>query len=475
MAREKLDNRKDYYRLLGTVYIMVLFGLVMVLSASWVRAHTSTGDSYYYLKRQLVWVLLGSLMLLIFSRIPARRLREIAPYGIFVTIAMLVAVLIPGIGKSAGGASRWIPIGSFHLQPSELAKFAVVLYTADFLARKKGELYKVGDLVYPYGVVVGLIALLVMKQPDMGTTLAICMGAFALIFISGFKFRYVAGVGALGLAAGAYFISTASYRLKRFTAFLDPMADPLGAGYHIRQSLIAFGSGGLIGVGLGMSRQKYSYLPAAHTDFIFAIIGEELGLLGTLFTISLFAVFAYHGIRIAFRCKNTFGRLLAAGLTSMIILQALVNMGAVTAVLPITGIPMPFISYGGSSLMVNLASVGILLSLALESKGRVSLKVKMPGLYVVGNGDSSSRKVTRKKRSKPKSPNRGTAARSTRSKSANSSRSTNTRTAKSTVASKTKARGAKSNESNNKRGRNSGSHISGSSSRQGASKRKTRS
>ncbi|MBI4733622.1 MAG: putative lipid II flippase FtsW [Rubrobacteridae bacterium] len=364
----KSANRKNYYWLIGTVYVMILFGLVMILSASSVRAYTSMGDSYYYIKKQLLSLGIGSLFLLICFWIPTKRIQAFAPYAVFTIIGLLVAVLIPGIGKEVDGASRWISIAGFRLQPSEFAKIVVIIFTADYLARRKNMLGDIRELIYPYGFIVGLIVFLVMKQPDLGTTLAICLCAFTVVFINGVNLRHVLTILAGGAALGTALIYSADYRYQRFTSFLNPGADPLGAGWQINQSMMAFGSGGLLGIGLAMGRQKYFYLPAAHTDFIFAIIGEELGLVGTLFTLALFAIFAYYGIKISFNAKDRFSKLLGAGITSMIALQAIINMGAVTAILPVTGIPMPFISYGGSSLMVNLAAIGMLLGIAVEGE-----------------------------------------------------------------------------------------------------------
>ncbi|MBE0447698.1 MAG: putative lipid II flippase FtsW [Actinobacteria bacterium] len=467
MVRGKIKDRHIYYRLFGLIFVMVLFGLIMVLSASSARAFDSTGDSYYYIKRQLISVAIGSVALLFFSQIPVRSLQKLALPAIIAAILMLFTVLIPELGKTTGGASRWIPIGGFRIQPSEFAKLAVILYTADFLTKRRKFL---GDFkeIYPYSAVMILIILLVMKQPDMGTTLAICMAAFVMIFIGGFNLGYVIGIGTAGLITGAYLIYSASYRLERITAFLNPMADPLGKRWQIMQSLIAFGSGGLFGVGLGMSKQKYFYLPAAHTDFIFAIIGEELGLLGALFTISLFAFFAYYGIRVSFRCKDHFGRLLGAGLTSMIVLQALVNMGAVTAMLPITGIPMPFISYGGSSLIINLASAGILLSIAVENRREASSRRRGPKLFLVQDEKAKNRETTGKKRGIRRGLSKRL-ARSPNTRSKTSSKKSSTGTTKS------KVRRVKASASGDKRRRNSRTRVPGSSSRRSSSKNKRRS
>lgn len=480
-AKKKIRDRKNYYRLLGIVFIMILFGMVMVLSASSVRAIASNGDAYYYIKKQLISVIIGSAALFIFSQIPSSKLQKFAPHAIFITLAMLVAVLVPGIGKHMGGSSRWIPIGGFHLQPSEIAKIAVVLYTADFLSKRKNNLSDMKDLVYPYGLIIAAIALLVLKQPDLGTTVTICLAAFTLIFIGGVSLRYVATIGITGLIAGTYAIYSSKYRFKRFAAFLNPEADPLGAGYHIRQGLIAFGSGGIFGVGLGMSRQKYFYLPAAHTDFIFAIIGEELGLLGTLFTVLLFAAFTYYGIRISFQSKNLFSRLLGAGFTSMIALQALINMGAVTAVLPITGIPMPFISYGGSSLIVNLAAVGMLLGIALENEKEASLRERAPRLHaIVKEGSGGRKKPIKVSRTIREASKKRASAGSSKVKAASSTRSAKTSKSKSAKKESAKSnarktRRVKANAGSNKRRRNSRPHLSRAGSRQSTSKNKGRS
>jgi len=479
MARGKTKDRRIYYRLLGIVFVMVLFGLIMVLSASWVRAFASAGDSYFYLKRQLIAVAIGSVALLLFSQLSLNNMQKLARPAMIASVLMLFAVLIPGVGKTAGGATSWIAIGGFQIQPSEFAKLAIILFTADFLARKRKELNDIKELIYPYGLVVVLIIGLLMKQPDMGTALALFMTIFAMLFIGGLNLGYIALLGSGGLIAATYFIYTASYRLKRITSFLDPTADPLGSGYQINQSLLAFGSGWLFGIGLGMSRQKYFYLPEAHTDFIFAIIGEELGLIGTLFTIMLFALFTYYGIKISLRCKNHFGRLLGGGLVSMISLQALVNMGTVTGLLPITGLPLPFISYGGSSIIVNLASVGILLGIAIENEKGVSSRKRRPKLFLIENEETEDKKTTRKKRGSRRSSSKRTAAgssktSSTRSSKTSSKSSTRSSKKKSTATSSTRTRRTRTNASSDKRGRNSGTRVSGSSSRRSPSKGKKR-
>ncbi|HCG98587.1 MAG: cell division protein FtsW [Candidatus Aquicultor primus] len=488
MARARTKDRHDYYRLLGLVFIMILFGLIMVLSASSIRAFASTGDSYYYIKKQSLAALIGFVALMIASRIPLRSIQGLARPAVGLSMIMLVAVLIPGIGKSAGGATSWFSFGGFQIQPSEIAKLAVIIFTADVFTRCRKDLDDLKELFYSYAVVIILIVTLIMLQPDMGTTITICLAVLATVFVAGFDLKYLFLLVTTGGIGATYLIYSASYRLKRISAFLNPSADPLGAGYQIRQSLLAFGSGGLFGVGLGMSRQKYFYLPAAHTDFIFAIIGEELGLLGTLATIILFASFAYYGVRISLKCNSHFGRLLGTGVTSMIVLQALVNMGTVTQILPITGIPMPFISYGGSSLMVNLAAVGLLLSIAVdnerESKSR--RRKSRLSLFDGSQEDLAERKTTSRSRKTKKSASRKKPVAASSnvvsmkdSKSATSAKATSKKrkadTKKRSSSSATNTTGrTKTNASDNKRRRNSGTRVSGSSISRSTTKSKKR-
>jgi len=470
--------KKNYHRLFGVVFVMVLFGFIMILSASSVRAFDATGDSYYYVKKQLIAAAIGFGALFFFSRTSLRTLQRFAQPAMIVVIAMLVAVLIPGIGKKAGGASSWIPVAGFQIQPSELAKLALILFTADFLAKRRKYIDDIKELVYPYGAAVLLIILLVMKQPDMGTALTICITVLVILFVGGLNLGYIIGIGSIGSIVATYFIYSAPYRLRRFTAFLNPMADPLGAGYHIRQSLIAFGSGGLFGIGIGMSRQKYFYLPAAHTDFIFAIIGEELGLLGTFFTVSLFVIFAYYGIRISLQSKSYFGRLVGAGVTSMVVLQALVNMGTVIAVLPITGIPMPFISYGGSSLVANLAAVGMLLSITADNKREERTRRRKPDLHVVGDERSTGNKSGNRRKPGKKArleTGRRSSSSASRTKSSRGKSRTASSSAKSSVNRTKKTRKSRVNESNNQRRGNRRSRISGSRTRKSTTKSRRRS
>ncbi|RJQ54113.1 MAG: putative lipid II flippase FtsW [Actinobacteria bacterium] len=357
-------KNSSYYLLLGVTISLVLFGVIMICSSSSAMAYASTADSFHYLKRQLVYILIGATALVFLSRLDYRRLRQVTYGVVAVALVGLVAVEIPGVGHTAGGAARWIQVGPQPVQPSEIAKLAMLLAGADILARKRDRLEDFNELAVPLLPLVGLFCLLVVFQPDLGTAFTISFAILILAFIAGAPLRHLASIaGGLGVAV-VIFIVSEPFRLRRFLAFLDPWSDPQKTGFHIIQSLLAFGSGGWHGIGLGLSRQKFFYLPAAHTDFIFAIVGEELGLIGTLLVVGLFAAFAYAGMRIAFRTRDFYGRLLAAGLTAMVVSQAVINMAAVTGLLPITGIPLPLVSYGGSSLIVTLAAVGIVLNVS---------------------------------------------------------------------------------------------------------------
>ncbi|MEW6189193.1 MAG: putative lipid II flippase FtsW [Actinomycetota bacterium] len=364
----------SYYWLLGTTTVLLLFGVIMIFSASSVIAYTKEGDSYYYLKRQLLWAFLGVISMSLLARYDYHKLRRLSTMGIMITIALLALVLIPGMGKTAGGASRWLTLGQFNLQPSEFAKLTTIIFTADILTQKHREITNLSHLLIPLVPIVIFIALLVVFQPDLGTAFAICLSIFILMFLAGARIHHIIGVGLVGCASTFLLIFSAGYRRQRFLSFLNPWSDPRGSGFHIIQSLLAFGSGGLRGVGLGLGRQKFFYLPASHTDFIFAVIGEELGLLGTLLVVALYSILAIIGLRISLKSRDRFGRLLGAGVTCMILIQALINMGAVTGAIPITGIPLPLISFGGSSLFFTLCSIGILLNIASQEPRKSGAK-----------------------------------------------------------------------------------------------------
>jgi cell division protein FtsW len=329
-----------------------------------VSAYAQFGDSFLYFQRQAAYAAVGVGALALTSRMRYRAWQRLALPFLALTVALLTLVLHPGAGVSAYGSSRWLEFGPVTVQPSEIAKLALVVFSAAVLARKWSRLHELGHLALPLAPVTIVVAGLVMLQPDLGTTLIISGTVFLLLFAAGVRFRYLLATGVVGSALGMGLIFSADYRRIRFLAFLDPWADATNTGYQLVQSLIALGSGGWLGVGLGASRQKWLYVPNAHTDFIFSILGEELGLLGELVVLVAFAMLIFAGIRIATRAADVFGRLLAAGIVAWIGLQALVNLGAVTGLLPITGVPLPFVSYGGSSLVVSLAAVGILWNIA---------------------------------------------------------------------------------------------------------------
>lgn len=349
--------------------VLVALGLVMILSASSITAFADHGSSFTFFRRQLLWAVFAFIAYFACSRIDYHRWRGVSFVFYAISAGLLVVVLVPGVGLNIGGSARWIGVGPLSFQPSEVAKLALVLVVADVLARKEERsLRELGHTALPVLPGLGLMAFLVMMQPDLGTTIILCVIAFGLLFVAGAPLRHLVplGLGGTGLAIVAALAE--DYRRARILAFLNPWADPLNTGYQTIQSLIALGSGGIFGVGLGASRQKWSYIPNAHTDFIFAILGEELGLLGTFMVLGLFVFIAYLGVRIAKRAPDRFGMLVASGITIWIAFQALVNVGAVTAAMPITGVPLPLVSFGGTSLLITLAALGILNNIAAQER-----------------------------------------------------------------------------------------------------------
>ncbi len=354
--------------LLATSALIVAFGLVMLFSASVAVGIERFSDPNFFIKRQLVSLAVGLLGAAVAYRIDYHFWQRWSLLALAFSIALLVAVLLPDIGISGQGAKRWLDLGVAGFQPSELVKLTLVTYLAAFLAERGGRAvrdFKTG--LIPLVTVLGVIAFLILKQPDLGTLIIICAIALSMYFAGGAKMRHFIGlIGAGAVALGAA-IALAPYRLARFAAFLNPEADPQGAGYHITQSLIAVGSGGLFGLGLGHSRQKFLYLPEVTGDSIFAVIAEELGFVGSAFVIALFLVFFWRSVRIARLAPDAFGKLASIGIGCWIVLQAFINIGAMLGVLPLTGLPLPMISYGGSSLIVTLAAVGILLNISKQS------------------------------------------------------------------------------------------------------------
>jgi len=344
--------------LVGVVVLLSLFGILMVYNASVTIAIRDFSDKYYFAREQLKWLVMGGVACWFFARFDYRRWRQTALPLLLVTLVLLMAVFLPVIGIRALGASRWVNLGFFTLQPAELAKLAFIIYLAAwFSVKEKGRL---GAFLLLILMVVGLIVL----QPDLGTAAILFSIAIFLYFFSEAPIGHIASLVVIFLI-GVFALSIVSpYRFSRVLTFINPEHDPLGSSYQIRQVLLALGSGGFSGVGLGQSRQKFAYLPEANTDSIFAVIGEELGFVGAAAVIALFFLLIWRGFRIARRTPDMFGRLLALGITSWIAIQTAVNLAAMVALIPLTGVPLPFISYGGSSLIIILTAVGILMNIS---------------------------------------------------------------------------------------------------------------
>jgi len=357
-------HRPDYLLLACTIALLVL-GTLMVYSASFAVAHNEFQDDAYFLIRQLASVTVGTAGLLVAMRVDYRRLRFWSLLILIVAIGLLILVLVPGVGLRSYGAVRWLRLGPVQVQPSEIAKLALVLYLADWMARRGPRVGSFFNGLLPFGVFVGVVAGLVELQPDLGTTAIIVGTAACLFFVAGANLAHITLLGAGGVVAAMGLMAHLSgYRLERIRAFLDPWSDIQGSGWHTAQGLIALGSGGLFGHGLGNGLHKYYWVPNAHTDAIFVIIGEELGFIGCLGVLGLFGVLAWRGFLIAWQAPDAFGRLLAMGLTCLVTLQALVNVAVVTNSLPYTGITLPLVSYGGSSTVITLVAIGILLNIS---------------------------------------------------------------------------------------------------------------
>ncbi len=349
--------------LFGTIVVLLLFGLVMVYSASAVMAQEQFHSSYYFLFRQGMWAIIGLALMTVMMNFDYRRLAK--PTIIFPAVAIqLILLVLTLFLNPIHNAHRWLQIGPARFQPSELSKVIIVVFLAYFLAMRKGEVEDWKRTLLPIGMVAGTDALLVLKEPDFGTTLALCMIVAAMLFVSGLPLVYY-GYGLVAAFPVIFLlIFDASYRMKRITAFLHPYADPLGAGFQIIQSFIAVGTGGITGLGLMEGKEKLFFLPDPQNDFIFAVISEELGFIGAVIVIGAFLVLLWRGLRVAARCSDDFGRLLAIGITVMVVGQALVNISVVIGLLPTKGLPLPLISYGGSSLVMTLFALGILLNIS---------------------------------------------------------------------------------------------------------------
>jgi cell division protein FtsW len=345
------------------VAVLNLVGVVMVLSSSSVESIRQYGSPWHYFERDIMWLVVGTVVFTVAFLCDYHRWRRFARAGIVVSLVGLVAVLIPHVGVSVSGASRWLGTSSLQIQPSEFAKVALVFFAADVLDRR-GDMPEWKPRMLPVLAAVGCLVLLVMKQPDMGTSMVLVVVALAMLFAAGAPMRALTALLGVGVAGGFVMAVAAPYRWARMTSFLHPMRDATNTGYQAVQGLVSIGSGGLLGTGLGTSIASWGYLPNQQTDFIFAVIAQETGLVGSLVVVSLFAVLVFLGVRIACRAEDRFGALLAAGITAWLGVQAVINIGAVIGLLPVTGVPLPFVSYGGSSLVFSLFGAGVLANVA---------------------------------------------------------------------------------------------------------------
>lgn len=358
---------KPDYGLLITTLALVVFGLIMLSSASSVISFEQYGDANTLLRRQVISALIGIAAFMTVQKLDYHIWKKFSVILLFLSILFLIMVFIPGIGEEYLGARRWINLG-VQFQPTELVKLAFLVYLASWLEKKRSGFSEPMYSFLPFMVILGLITALVMAQPDLGTMTVIALIAVIVYFVAGAPVKHFFWIFTIAAALFAFFIKIAPYRAARLTVFLNPALDPQGIGYHINQALLAIGTGGLFGVGLGHSRQKFNYLPEAAGDSIFAIIAEELGFLFVIVLLGAFTFFIYRGIFIARNAPDEFGRLLAAGVTAWLGLQAFINIGALSGILPLTGIPLPFISYGGTALAINLVAAAILLSVSRQTR-----------------------------------------------------------------------------------------------------------
>jgi cell division protein FtsW len=375
---------------------LTAFGLVMVYSATSAPAALGGGDPGFYLKRQGIYAVIGIALLIAASRTDFRALRYLAP--VLVLTSAFLCLLVLAVGEQVNGARRWLMVGPLTFQPSELAKISLAIWVAAYLARRKAP-QTLGELMRPIGLTVGAFCALIIVEPDLGTVIALVAVVGTILVVSGAPLRVLAGGTAIMAALAFAAIWVTPYRRERFFAFLDPWQDAQGTGYQTVQAMMGLASGGWFGTGLGQGVSKINYLPEAHTDMIFAIVGEEFGLLGASAVVGAYLAFAYAGLRVALRCKDPFGKRLAAGMTALVSAQALINLAAVLGLAPLTGITLPFMSYGGSSLVVSLAAVGVLLNIAGDGgRARASLPDRGRGNRGTRRAVAGGRRGTRRPR-----------------------------------------------------------------------------
>ncbi|MFC4023239.1 stage V sporulation protein E [Oceanobacillus longus] len=362
------EQRKPDLTLLFVILILLTAGIVMVYSSSYVWSEYKYDDAFYYLKRQLLFAGAGVVAMFFFMVIPYYTWKKYANIILIICFALLLLVLIPGVGLVRGGAQSWIGVGAFSIQPSEFMKLGLIIFLAAILSANQKYITSFKKGFFPCILLIFTAFGLIMLQPDLGTGMVLVLTCMIMVYTAGARLTHFFGLAALGMLGFVGLIASAPYRINRITAFLNPWEDPLGDGFQIIQSLYAIGPGGLMGLGLGNSLQKYFYLPEPQTDFIFAILGEELGFIGGTAVILLFLLLLWRGIKISLEAPDLFGRFLSLGIAAMLAVQAMINISVVIGLIPVTGITLPFLSYGGSSLTLTLCSVGILLNISIYSK-----------------------------------------------------------------------------------------------------------
>ena len=369
------------YLLLVSAAMLVLAGLLTVYSASFAVGYVEFGDTNYFVMRQAFYALIGVAALAYCMRLDYRQLRHVAAPMMVLALLGLAAVLVPGIGVERNGARRWLELGPFTVQPSEFAKLAVIIYISAWLSARRENLNQLSLGLVPFVLMVSVVGGLVIVEPDMGTAVIIVLTTSTLFFVAGAPLTHLMLLIASGGAVTYVMVLAQEYRLDRISSFVSPESDPQGTGFHILQLLIALGSGGATGLGWGVSRQKFFYVPGAHTDGVFAIIGEEVGFVGLMGVLALFAFFLYRGLKATVSSRDQFGTLLGVGIVSWIGYQTLINIGGITRSIPLTGVPLPFLSYGGSALIAVMAAAGVLLSISRYGREGAAAAAPRPKRY----------------------------------------------------------------------------------------------
>ena len=368
MLKFPLTERRPDITLLFVTLILITFGTVMIYSSSSLIAAERFGDGYYFLKKQILFVFMGLGVMMIMSKIPYYYLRKVAYLSILLSVVLLSLLLITQLGISVSGATRWLTLGVFSFQVTELVKVSLVLFLAHFLTRKEDYIKELARGFLAPLLITSLIVYLVLLQPDFGTAVIMAMLLILMFYLAGSRILHLIGLVTLLIPAGFMLVVYKGYRLERFMSFLDPWKDPANSGFQIIQSLLSFGSGGVLGVGIGDGMQKLFYLPEPHTDFILSVIAEESGFIGVMIIIFLFVILVFKGFVISYKAPDLFGTLLASGLTTIIVLEAFINMAAVMGLIPTKGLVLPFLSYGGTSLIMSMATVGVLLNISSYGK-----------------------------------------------------------------------------------------------------------